>query len=68
LLLQEQQALHFELHKNISLQRRVTLKQVDHLADANEKIAELERMLEEAQCMSLATLLFFCQSSDLCRL
>jgi hypothetical protein len=29
LLLQEQQALHYELHKNISLQRRVALRQSD---------------------------------------
>jgi hypothetical protein len=35
--------MHYELHKNISLQRRVTLGQADKLNDAKDKIAELER-------------------------
>jgi hypothetical protein len=56
-LLREQQALHYELHKNISLQRRVTLTQADQIHDANARIAELEKMLEEAQGISPTTLL-----------
>ncbi|KAK1677143.1 hypothetical protein QYE76_037991 [Lolium multiflorum] len=48
----EQQALHYKLHKNISLQRRVTLGQADQIHDAKEKIAELERLLAEAQGVS----------------
>ncbi|KAK1698170.1 hypothetical protein QYE76_014867 [Lolium multiflorum] len=53
----EQQVLHYELHKNISLQRHVTLGQADQIHDAKEKIAELEKMLVEAQgaSSSLAT-------------
>jgi glycerophosphoryl diester phosphodiesterase len=31
LYLQEQHALHYELHKNISLQRRVTLSQAEKI-------------------------------------
>jgi hypothetical protein len=39
----EQQALHYELNKNISLQRRVTLCQADDIQAGREKIAELEK-------------------------
>ncbi|KAK1662605.1 hypothetical protein QYE76_050764 [Lolium multiflorum] len=45
----EQQALHYELHKNIALQRRLTLSQADKIHDAKERIAELEKLLAEAQ-------------------
>ena len=51
-LLQEQQALHYELNKNISLQRRVTLSQADEIQACKETIADLEKQLAEAQCMS----------------
>jgi hypothetical protein len=54
-LLQEQQALHYELHKNISLQRHVTLSQADQIHNAKERIAELEKMLAEAQGISPTT-------------
>jgi hypothetical protein len=36
----------------ISLQRRVTLRQADQIHDANARIAELEKRLEDAQGMS----------------
>ena len=49
---QGQQALHYELHKNISLQRRVTLSQADKIHESKEKIADLEKQLAEAQGMS----------------
>ncbi|KAM0925344.1 hypothetical protein ACQ4PT_004266 [Festuca glaucescens] len=45
----EQQALHYELHKNIALQRRVSLRQVDLLEDQKVKVTELEKKLEENQ-------------------
>ncbi|KAK1662313.1 hypothetical protein QYE76_050472 [Lolium multiflorum] len=45
----EQQALHYELHKNIALQRCVTLSQADKIRVAKEKIAELEKQLAGAQ-------------------
>ncbi|KAK1694674.1 hypothetical protein QYE76_011371 [Lolium multiflorum] len=53
----EQQALHYELHKNIALQCHVTLNQADKIHVAKEKNAELERQLAEAQgaSSSLAT-------------
>ncbi len=51
-LLQEQQALHYELNKNISLQRRVTLSQADEIQACKETIADLEKQLAEAQGMS----------------
>ncbi|KAK1603621.1 hypothetical protein QYE76_027294 [Lolium multiflorum] len=53
----EQQTLHYELHKNISLQRRVTLSQAEDIQAGKEKIAELEKQLAEAQnaSTSLAT-------------
>jgi hypothetical protein len=43
--------LHYELHKNIALQRRVTLNQADKIRFAKEKIVELEKQLAEAQSM-----------------
>ena len=55
-LLQEQQALHYQLYKNISLQRRVTLGQADDIEAQKEKIADLERQLAEAQGMFPAKL------------
>ncbi|KAK1609363.1 hypothetical protein QYE76_033036 [Lolium multiflorum] len=53
----EQQALHYELYKNISLQRRITLSQVDDIQAQKEKIADLEKQLAEAHgaSSSLAT-------------
>jgi hypothetical protein len=38
LMLQEQQAFHYEMHKNIALQRRVALRQSDRLEEENEKV------------------------------
>jgi hypothetical protein len=66
-LLQEQQTLHYELHKNISLQCSATLSRADQIQDEKARIAELEKMLEEAQGMSpntptlcqLSTFIFF---------
>nr|XP_051221555.1 uncharacterized protein LOC127339780 [Lolium perenne] len=56
-LLQEHQALHYELHKNIALQRRVTLSQAEKIQAAKEENAELKKQLAEAQgaSSSLAT-------------
>ncbi|KAK1685951.1 hypothetical protein QYE76_046799 [Lolium multiflorum] len=53
----EQQALHYELNKNISLQRRVTLSQADEIQACRDTIADLEKQLAEAQgaSSSLAT-------------
>ncbi|KAK1649284.1 hypothetical protein QYE76_067089 [Lolium multiflorum] len=53
----EQHALHYELNKNISLQRRVTLSQEEDIQVGKERIAELEKKLAEAQgaSSSLAT-------------
>ncbi|KAK1666667.1 hypothetical protein QYE76_054826 [Lolium multiflorum] len=41
----EQQALHYELHKNIALQRRVTLGQAENIQTLKEKNAELNKQL-----------------------
>ncbi|KAK1685949.1 hypothetical protein QYE76_046797 [Lolium multiflorum] len=49
----EQQALHYELHKTIALQRRVSLRQAEHLEDEKEKVAALEKKLEENQAEDL---------------
>ncbi|KAM0913770.1 hypothetical protein ACQ4PT_011943 [Festuca glaucescens] len=49
----EQQALHYELHKNIALQRRVSLRQAELLEDEKEKVAKLEKKLEESQGANL---------------
>ncbi|KAK1665852.1 hypothetical protein QYE76_054011 [Lolium multiflorum] len=53
----EQQALHYELHKNIALQRRVTLGQAENIQTLKEKNAELNKQLADAQgaSSSLAT-------------
>jgi hypothetical protein len=64
-MLQEQQDLHYELHKNIALQRRVSIRQSDRLEEANEKIEELEKKLEGAQGL-FPIAPFLCQPSDLC--
>nr|XP_051230426.1 uncharacterized protein LOC127348437 [Lolium perenne] len=55
--LQEQQALHYELHKNIALQRRVTLGQAENIRTLTDKNAELNKQLADAQgaSSSLAT-------------
>jgi hypothetical protein len=55
--------MHYELHKNISLQRRVTLGQAYKLKDAKDKIVELERQLSEAQSTFPTTFELF-KSSD----
>jgi hypothetical protein len=47
-LLQEQQALHYELNKNISLQRRITLSQADEIQACRDTIADMEKQLAEA--------------------
>ncbi|KAK1697077.1 hypothetical protein QYE76_013774 [Lolium multiflorum] len=53
----EQQALHYELHKNIALQRRVTLGQAESIRTLKSKNAELNKQLADAQgaSSSLAT-------------
>ncbi|KAK1617066.1 hypothetical protein QYE76_022583 [Lolium multiflorum] len=53
----EQQALHFELHKNIALQRRVTLGQAENIRTLKNENAELNKQLADAQgaSSSLAT-------------
>ncbi|KAK1648820.1 hypothetical protein QYE76_066625 [Lolium multiflorum] len=53
----EQQALHYELHKNIALQRRVTLGQAENIRTLKDKNAELNKQLADAQgaSSSLAT-------------
>ncbi|KAK1616039.1 hypothetical protein QYE76_021556 [Lolium multiflorum] len=53
----EQQALHYELHKNIALQRRVTLGQAEDIRTLKDKNAELNKQLADAQgaSSSLAT-------------
>ncbi|KAK1697237.1 hypothetical protein QYE76_013934 [Lolium multiflorum] len=53
----EQQALHYELHKNIALQRRVTLGQAENIRTLKDKNAELNKQLVDAQgaSSSLAT-------------
>ncbi|KAK1647421.1 hypothetical protein QYE76_065226 [Lolium multiflorum] len=53
----EQQALHYELHKNIALQRRVTLGQAENIRTLKGENAELNKQLADAQgaSSSLAT-------------
>ncbi|KAK1602361.1 hypothetical protein QYE76_016402 [Lolium multiflorum] len=53
----EQQALYFELHKNIALQRRVTLGQAENIRTLKNENAELKKQLADAQgaSSSLAT-------------
>jgi hypothetical protein len=48
-VLQEQQALHYELHKNIALQRRVTLNQAENIRTLKDENAELTKQLADAQ-------------------
>jgi hypothetical protein len=47
--LQEQQALHYELHKNIALQRRVTLSQAEKIQLFKQENADLKKQLSNAQ-------------------
>ncbi|KAK1648769.1 hypothetical protein QYE76_066574 [Lolium multiflorum] len=56
-VLPKQQALHFELHKNIALQRRVTLGQAENIRTLKNDNAELNKQLADAQgaSSSLAT-------------
>ncbi|KAK1653657.1 hypothetical protein QYE76_071462 [Lolium multiflorum] len=42
----EQQALHYELHKNIALQRRVTLSQAENIRTLKDANAELNKQAE----------------------
>ncbi|XP_071678527.1 uncharacterized protein [Lolium perenne] len=51
-VLQEQQALHYELHKNIALQRRVTLNQAENIRTLKDENAELTKQLADAQASS----------------
>ncbi|KAK1650711.1 hypothetical protein QYE76_068516 [Lolium multiflorum] len=53
----EQQALHYELHKNIALQRRVTLGQAENIRALKDKNAELNswRTPKVGASSSLAT-------------
>ncbi|XP_071678236.1 uncharacterized protein [Lolium perenne] len=44
----EQQALHYELHKNIALQRRVTLSQAENIRTLKDENAELAKQLADA--------------------
>jgi hypothetical protein len=46
---QEQQALRYELHKNIALQRRVTLSQAEKIQYFKEENADMKKQLSEAQ-------------------
>ncbi|KAK1628099.1 hypothetical protein QYE76_002414 [Lolium multiflorum] len=45
----EQQVLHYELHKNIALQRRVSLGQADNIRALKHENAELKKQLADAQ-------------------
>jgi hypothetical protein len=47
--LQEQQALHYELHKNIALQRRVTISQAEKIQQFRQENADLKKQLSDAQ-------------------
>jgi hypothetical protein len=59
LSLQEQQALHYKLHKTIALQRRVSLRQADLLDEQKAKVGALENKLGESHG-SFLTANFFC--------
>ncbi|XP_071681751.1 uncharacterized protein [Lolium perenne] len=52
-----ERALHYELHKNIALQRRVTLSQAENIRTLKDENAELAKQLADAQgaSSSLAT-------------
>ncbi|KAK1668191.1 hypothetical protein QYE76_056350 [Lolium multiflorum] len=56
-IIPEQQALHYKLHKNIALQRRVTLSQAENIRTLKDENAELTKQLADAQgaSSSLAT-------------
>ncbi|KAK1685390.1 hypothetical protein QYE76_046238 [Lolium multiflorum] len=45
----EQKALHYELHKNIALQRRVTISQAEKIQRFQAENADLKKQLLEAQ-------------------
>ncbi|KAK1608903.1 hypothetical protein QYE76_032576 [Lolium multiflorum] len=45
----EQQTLHYELHKNIALQRRVTLSQAEKIHLFKQENTDLKKQLSEAQ-------------------
>jgi hypothetical protein len=53
--LQEQQALHYELHKNIALQRRVTLSQAEKIQLFKQEKTDLKKQLSDAQGWFLAS-------------
>jgi hypothetical protein len=46
---QEQQTLHYELHKNIALQRRVTLSQAEQIKNFKQENTDLKKQLADAQ-------------------
>nr|XP_051221523.1 uncharacterized protein LOC127339748 [Lolium perenne] len=48
----EQKALHYELHKNIALQRSVTISQAEKIQHFQEENADLKKQLSEAQASS----------------
>ncbi|KAK1652750.1 hypothetical protein QYE76_070555 [Lolium multiflorum] len=56
-LICKQKALHYELHKNIALQRRITLGQAENIRTLKNENAELNKQLADAQgaSSSLAT-------------
>ncbi|KAK1643550.1 hypothetical protein QYE76_061355 [Lolium multiflorum] len=45
----EQQTLHYELHKNITLQRRVTLSQAEQIKNFKQENTDLKKQLADAQ-------------------
>ncbi|KAK1660502.1 hypothetical protein QYE76_048661 [Lolium multiflorum] len=48
-IIPEQKALHYELHKNIALQRRVTISQAEKIQRFQTENADLKKKLSEAQ-------------------
>ncbi|KAK1687156.1 hypothetical protein QYE76_048004 [Lolium multiflorum] len=55
--LKKNRALHYDLHKNIALQRRVTLSQAENIRTLKDENADLAKQLADAQgaSSSLAT-------------
>jgi hypothetical protein len=45
LYLQEQQAVHYELHKNIAMQRRVTLGHAEQIQRFKQENTDLKKQL-----------------------
>ncbi|KAK1695975.1 hypothetical protein QYE76_012672 [Lolium multiflorum] len=65
LLVKRKQALSYELHKNISLQRRITIGLADDVQAGKDKIAELEKQLAEAQNASTSLATASCELENL---